>query len=122
MARPKSTNTEEATELDLSQFDYKNLKGDSFKEYAKFVSKIPNNQQFVFDVFTVDAIKQQRYKGMSGSPVDIIGVQIKNDTPIHSTKIALKHANTLNGIVIDEDGNVVSAQFENTKRIYLLKK
>jgi hypothetical protein len=108
--------------LDLSQFDYKNLKGKSFTEYAKFVAKLNGNESHVFDVFKIDPIKQQRYKGMSGSPVDIIGIEIKNDTPIHSTKMALRNANTLNGIVIDEDGNCVSAQFENTKRIYLLKK
>lgn len=108
--------------LDLSGFDYKNMRGEPFIEYAKFASKLLWNKQYVFDVFKVDTIKQQRYKGVPGSPVDILGFIIKNDTPVHTTKMEVKNANVLNGIVIDEDNNCVSAQFENTKRIYLLKK
>jgi hypothetical protein len=106
---------------DQPTFDYKNMTGQPFIDYVTHVSKISMHEQRVFDVFKVDVAKKQRYPGMKGSPVDVLGFVIKNDTPIHTTKMQMRDANNLNGIVI-EDGICVSAQFENTKRIYLLKK
>lgn len=129
------TNTSDAA-IDLSGFDYKNLVGEDFKRYAGIVGDrcftefdadtgeekrgitgtLKLEELHVFCLYRVDVVRKQRFPGMRNSPVDFKGVKVKNDTPVHTTKIPVKNALEHN------------AQIENAHSIaghgkyYLLKK
>lgn len=107
------------------KFDYSDLKGDKFKEYMKHIASLNGNEKRVFEQYKVEVIKKPRYKGVEGSPVDIIGIRIKDNKPLNSTLIAIKHASTQNGFIReDEDGEffeLVGSQVAENGRFYLLK-
>ena len=120
--------------LDLSGFDYKSLKGESFKHYVQLVgdknyqTKNENGrytavegsllleENYDFQRFKAKPIRQERFEGMEGSPVDYVGIQILNDTPEHTTRITVGTALELNSQILN------SHALANNGRYYLLKK
>lgn len=112
----------------LKEIDYDNLKGEMFKKYCLIVQSLKWNERHTFQQFTVKAIKKVRYKGVAGSPVDIIGVKLEKQQPEITTNIPVKAALLTNGTLIeDEDGEffeMMGSQISPTgiSRFYLLKK
>jgi hypothetical protein len=122
------------TKLDLSGFDYKSLKGENFKKYVQLVgdknyqTKNENGRytaiegsllledNYDFQRFKAKPIRQERFEGMEGSPVDYVGIQILNDTPEHTTRITVGTALELNSQILN------SHSLANNGRYYLLKK
>lgn len=94
----------------LQAIDYKNMTGEPFKAYVELENSLKLNDNYTFDVFQAESVYQERYPGMPGTPKDLVGIRIKNDTPIHFTSIPVRHAKEMN------------AQLNNTNRYYLLKK
>lgn len=91
-------------------FNYKNLTGDEWKRYQDHVKALPLFDMLDFEQYKAEEVKEERYPGMPGSPWDVVGIRIINDTPINKTRINIQTANELN------------RQLANSKRIYLLKR
>jgi hypothetical protein len=91
------------------QFNYKALEGKHYDEYQAYIASLPLFELRTFQCFKAEEVKKERFQGMPGSPWDVVGIRIVNDTPLHTSKINVKTANELN------------AQLPNSRRIYLLK-
>lgn len=129
---PASPNVEIAEKL--KAFDYSKLTGEPFKKYCLLVQSLPIDGKYDFELYSVETIRAERYRGMKDSPVDTIGIRIKDSKPINTTRIAVKHALATNGRVqpfLDREGNAEERGFElvgsqlehngNYARFYLLK-
>lgn len=118
-------NNKSKVQGDAPKFDYSDLKGENFKEYMQYIASLDGNEKKVFDLYRVEVIKKPRYKGIQNSPVDIVGVRIKDVKPISSTLIPIRHASTQNGFVrVDEEGEffeLIGSQVSENGRFYLLK-
>jgi hypothetical protein len=68
------------------------LKGADCKKYYELLNQLDGNVHLTFEVKKVDVIRDQRYEGVENSPVDLVGVIIKETKNIHTTKIPVKHA------------------------------
>lgn len=114
------------TALDLSAFDYTELKNAKLIDYIKLAEAIPWNERHDYQLYKCEVIKQPRYEGVPNSPIDITGIRITDNKPLNTTSITAKRANILNGFQLRTltNGTAIleGAQVENTKRIYLLKK
>ena len=125
---PVSKSPNDAIKDKLAEFDYNNLKGESFAKYGELVQSLPINEKFDFQVMQVEAIVKERYKGVKDTPKDIVGIKIVNSTPKYTTKVNSKTAIAQNGRVErDPDGDffeVIGQQFNQRGNglFYLLKK
>lgn len=68
------------------------LKGKDCKRYYELLSQLDGNVHLTFEVKKVDVIRDKRHEGVEGSPIDIIGVSIKESKAINTTNIPVKHA------------------------------
>lgn len=107
------------------RFDYNNLTGEEFKKYMNHIASLNGNDKRTFKLMRVEVIKKVRYKGIKDSPVDVIGVRIKDSKPIITTLIPVKAATVQNGFIReDEDGEffeLLGSQVETNQRFYLLQ-
>lgn len=119
----------------LAAFDYTKLTGEAFKKYCLFVQSLHLDGFFDFELYQVEVIKRDRYRGVKDTPVDTVGFKIRNSTPLHTTRIPVKFVLQNNGRVApfrDEQGNEEETGFETigcqldhngtNGRYYLLKK
>lgn len=110
----------------LQEFDYENMRGETFKDYCLFVQSLQQDTMYDFEQYLVEPIKKVRYRGVKDSPVDTIGFTIKNNKPVNTTRVPVKHALQTNGFVKEypEDGffEVLNGQFHHNGRFFLLKK
>jgi hypothetical protein len=135
--KPSEDNTAVKTgpnaDLDLSEFDYKQLKGESFKKYAELVGDaafrnidengeekpVPGtllaDKEYDFHQFRVRPIFKIRFPGVKDSPKDFVGMELVNDVPIHTTRISVKTARSLNAQITNEHSRA-------NGKYYLLKK
>lgn len=90
-------------------FDKKNLIGNAWTAYKNHFDSLDKNTDLKFEQYKVEVVKKARYEGMAGSPVDVVGLKIKDDTPVSTTSINPRHAEELN------------RQVENTGRYFLIK-
>jgi hypothetical protein len=121
--------------LDLSKFDYKNLTGESFKEYVKLVGDrsyvevdreegtespvvglLKENDMYDFQLHKVDVVMKVRFPGVKDSPMDFNGVRVKNETPELITRIPVKTALELNAQIMNAHSRAGHGKY------YLLKK
>ena len=120
---------------ELQAFDYGKMTGEPFKRYCLFVQSLQLEDKYDFELYSVEVVKQIRYRGVQGSPVDVVGFKLKNTTPVNRTRIPVKHALTNNGRVEpfrEADGSQSETGFETigcqlehgspNGRYYLLKK
>lgn len=108
----------------LKDFDYENMRGEDFKKYCLMVQSLQLDQNYDFEQYSVEVIKKDRYRGVQGSPVDIIGFKLKNSRPLNTTRIPVKYALQTNGtvVVFDDGYEVINDQFSHNGRYFLLKK
>ena len=104
---PKNPNAS----LDLSGFNFKSIKGESFKNYVQLVGdknflvedeetnewhpingKLRLDDQYDFELYKVRPIRKKRYQGIENSPVDYVGLEIKDDAVIHTSRMPVKAA------------------------------
>lgn len=86
--------------LSIPKFSTEALKGDDFKNFMKFLQSIPGNTKLKFNLMKVEADKKVRYRGVPDSPMDIIGVRVRDAKPyLKETLIPVKHALIMNGYV-----------------------
>lgn len=120
---------------DLSEFDYKNLTGKSFRKYVELVgdrsyheideetgaekevtAKLRDNDHYVFELYSVDVVMKVRFPGVKDSPNDFNGVKVKNDKPIHQTNIPVHMALEYNRQILNAHSRAGHGRY------YLLKK
>ncbi len=119
----------------LQTFDYSKLTGESFKKYCLLVQSLGREDKYDFELYHVEVIRRERYRGVKDTPMDTVGFRMKNTTPINRTRIPVKHALEMNGRVesfLDEQGEPLDSGFETigcqldhngvNGRYYLLKK
>lgn len=88
----------------LSQFEYSGrFEGKDFLEYNRLTATLIMDQKYDFDVVRVRPIKAVRYEGVKDSPIDIVGVEILDATPIKTTRIPAKMMRDFNGML--EEGS-----------------
>lgn len=90
--------------------DYKELTGDTYKEYEKIVDNLRKTDLYFFDKHKARIIKRDRYEGLVNSPKVTVGIEIINDRPECTTKIEARQAIELN------------RQLENSHFYYLISK
>lgn len=96
--------------LELSQFDYSQLKGKSYDAYKELEGKLDTERLYDFHLYRARPVKQERYPGVPKSPVDVIGLELLHTTPLNKTRVPAKIAADYN------------AQVQNTSKYYLLVK
>lgn len=118
----------------LKVFDYAKLTSESFKKYCMLVQSLTQEAKYDFELYHVEVIKRDRYRGVKDTPVDTVGFRMRNTTPINKTRIPVKHALSMNGRVepfLDEQGDeiggfeTIGCQLDHNGingRYYLLKK
>jgi hypothetical protein len=110
---PKSKPETQTETLGLSGFNYdpseKGFIGDQYKDYEALVNKLRLTNQFDFEVYKAKPVKVERYPGLPGTPIDIVGIKVEG-RPIFTTRVEARHALEMN------------RQLQNTNRYYLLKK
>lgn len=108
-ASPTPTPPAGTNSASIPVFNYKALTGDEWERYEGHVKSLDLYSLRDFQQFKAEQVTKERYPGLPGTPVDIAGIRIINDTPINTTRISIAHANEMN------------KQLPNSKRIYLLK-
>lgn len=126
----------EDNKIDLSEFDYKNLVGDSFRKYIGIVGDraytdfnkdtgteikgvngtMKLEEMAVFCLYRVDVVRVQRFPGMKDTPIDFRGVKVKDEKPVHTTKIPVR-------IALENNAQIENAHsIAGHGKYYLLKK
>lgn len=90
-------------DLDLSGFTYEGeIKGDDWERYKSQVSKLRQNDMYDFVLLRTVPIRVERYPGMKGSPVELVGLRIKDTTPVHVSRISVADAIRYNSQIENE--------------------
>lgn len=130
--KPKSMNAD----LNLSEFNYAGrFVGKPFQEYCTMVGDqnlaiydyeegkvrtfpgtILKDQLRDFQAFKVRPITRERFPGMDKTPVDFIGIEFRDQTPVMTTRISVQQALNLNAQVVNAHGMAGHGIY------YLLKK
>jgi hypothetical protein len=104
--------------IDLSEFDYKNLTGESFDKYARYVGDpsyteivegrdvpvpgtLRGDDMYDFVLMKAKPVMVERFPGMKDSPFDYKGIRVINDTPIHKTRIPVNVAHEYNRQILN---------------------
>lgn len=122
-------------DLDLKGFDYSNLVGKKFKEYVELVGdrcfvsfdpetgkvepvngQLQTNKSFDFECYKAAPVMKERFPGMKDTPVDFIGITLKNTTPEFTTRMSVANAIELNGQILNPHSRAGFGKY------YLLKK
>jgi hypothetical protein len=120
-------------ELDLKDFDYTKLTGQTFKKYVQLVGdtnyldkdneyagidgELGTNDMYDFDLYhSVRPVRQARFKGVEGSPMDYVGLELGNTKPQHTTRIPVRVALEFNAQILNQHSLAGHGQY------YLLKK
>lgn len=100
-----------------------------FKEYVQWLLTVPGNTKLRFDLMKVESIREVRYEGVKDSPVDIVGIRIKDNKPyLSGTLIPVKHAVLHNGYIAEGknwfglEGSQLADVMNTNKMFYIVKK
>lgn len=113
---------------EIKAMDYTNLTYERFARYGELIQQLPIRMKFDFEVIKVTAIKEPRYEGVKDSPIDIIGIQIADPKPKHTTRIPTSLAIMQNGRIHWAKNKkffeVIGAQFDQRGNglFYFIKK
>lgn len=112
----------ESTEagLGLEKFDYKNLKGKSFKEYVELVGdrsyvtvdeetgkeipvvgQLKQDAEYDFEQYRAKPVFKMRFAGVPNTPMDFNGIELVKDAPEHTTRISVGTALELNSQILN---------------------
>lgn len=102
--------------LDLKDFDYENLNGESFKKYLDIVNNLNGFEQRDFEQYMANGIFKKELDP-SLTPRDVlIGIKINLIKPVNTTRVPVRIARDLNAQIMDRNNP------ESNSRYYLLKK
>lgn len=130
--QPIKNDEQKAKVLDLTKFDYSKLDSKSLIELFELMATLNDNTKYPFAEYRVEILRGERFEGMKDSPVDIIGIRLKDSKPIKETFSTWKTIKSLNGanILTTRTGQkyITDGQFAQASgrpgegRIYLPKK
>ena len=118
------------SEIQIPDFEPADLANPvKFKEYVQWLLSIPGNTKLKFDLMKVESIREVRYEGVKDSPVDIVGIRIKDNKPyLGGTLIPVKHAVQHNGYIAEGknwfalEGSQLADVMNTNKMFYIVKK
>jgi len=135
VAPAAQTGTSPNDALQLDKFDYNNLTGTAFKEYAQLVGdkcytifdsesgavtpvtgKLQQNEVYDFQQYRAQPVFKPRFPGMKDTPNDFNGITLKNTTPEHTTRMSVATALEMNSQILNQHS------VAGHGRYYLLKK
>lgn len=116
-ADPKAYNPKNPNaNLDLSQFDYNNLTGESFIKYAALVDNLPVQHLRDFTQYMASGIFKTILNDNADKVRILVGIKINRVDPVNHTRITVGQARNLNMQI--HDGNNPATN----SRYYLLRK
>lgn len=102
--------------LDLSKFDYDNLKGESFEAYLKLVNSLPGHENRDFVQYMASGIFKTILNENADKEVVLVGIQINNVKPVNQTRVPVQVVRNLNAQIMNRNNP------PSNSRYYLLKK
>ena len=103
-------------ELDLSEFDYSNLNGESFRKYEALVNSLPGQKKADFIQVRAYGIHKKKQDDQLRAIPYVDGLIIKDLRPINTTRIEVRYIRDLNRQIENPDTP------DTNSRYYLLKK
>jgi hypothetical protein len=102
--------------LDLSEFDYDNLTGESFTKYQELVNSLPGHENRDFVQYMASGVFKTILNDNADKEVVLIGIKINNIKPVNFTRVPVNVARNLNAQIMDRNNPA------SNSRYYLLKK
>lgn len=132
VSNPKKNGSSPNDELDLTQFSYEELAGESFKDYVRMVGdhsameivegrevpirgSLQENKSFDFVLLKVKPVMVARFPGMKDTPYDYVGLRAEGK-PLHTTRIPIKTALEFNRQILNAHSRAGHGKY------YFLKK
>ena len=103
-------------DLDLSEFDYDNLTGESFQKYQELVNKMPGHENKDFVQYMASGVFKTILNDNADKEVILIGIKINNIKPVNYTRVPVNIARNLNAQIMDRNNPA------SNSRYFLLKK
>jgi hypothetical protein len=120
-------------ELELAGFNYEDLTGQSFKDYVGLVGdhsamevlngeevpirgSLQENKSYDFVLMKAVPVMQARFPGMKDTPFDYVGIRVKENKAVHSTRIPVKTALEFNRQIMNAHSRAGHGKY------YFLKK
>lgn len=101
---------------DLTEFDYRNLNGQSFLNYQQIALNLPADNEFVYEQYSAFGEFKFRINENTGDKEEyLFGIKLKSSDPINVTQIPAKMARELNE-------QIMAKHPVSNSRYYLLKK
>lgn len=102
--------------IDISEFDYMKLEGESFEKYMKLVSGLNGHASHDFTQYMASGIFKKELNANLDPIHTLIGIKINRAAPVNTTRIPVKIARDLNDQINNRDNPPSNSRF------YLLKK
>jgi hypothetical protein len=83
-------------------FDYTKLSGKAFQEYIEHIDSLPLHDMCDFELYAVKPVRVERYPGLKDTPIDFVGLTLRNTTPEHKTRIPVKVAKEYNNQILNQ--------------------
>lgn len=120
-AGPPDTKHEEKAkgandDLDLSAFDYDNLKGESFAKYETMIKSANGFKDRDFTQYMASGIFETKFDANLNKVEVLVGIRINNIKPVNHTRIPVRMAIDLNRQIMNKDNPATNSRY------YLLKK
>jgi hypothetical protein len=109
------TNPEEIVSQ-LSGLNYNNLRGEDFETYTEVEKTLLHQDAYYFEVYKVAPVLEKIFDKDLNKVDKLVGIQLKNSTPIYTTKVEVKHALEMNRQIMSEPSRA------GLGRYFLLKK
>jgi hypothetical protein len=102
--------------LDLSNFDYDNLTGESFEKYQELVNSLPGHENRDFVQYMASGVFKTILNDNADKEVVLVGIKINNIKPVNVTRVPVNVARNLNAQIMDRNNP------SSNSRYFLLKK
>lgn len=102
--------------LDLKDFDYDNLTGESFKKYQELVNSLQGHENRDFVQYMASGVFNTILNDNADKEVVLVGIKINNIKPVNFTRVPVNVARNLNAQIMDRNNPA------SNSRYYLLKK
>ena len=103
-------------DLDLSEFDYENLKGESFAKYQALVQSLNGFQNRDFEQYMASGIFKMTLNANMDKEEVLDGIKLNQSKPLNKTRVPVNSIRNLNAQIMDKNNP------HTNSRYYLLKK
>ncbi|MDP4264917.1 MAG: hypothetical protein Q8941_20480 [Bacteroidota bacterium] len=100
-----------APPIEIKKFDFKNLTGDNWTAYLAFIDTLPWGRHFKFSLYAAVPIMKERYPGLKDTPIDMVGLTIKNDVPVNTSSIPIRIAKEYNAQILNEHSRAGNGRY-----------